>query len=395
MMGDVRAGYDGSWLFTDRWGRTWRVFAGEHLTHLSSTSASVDGLAGLLEETLSPWERGNSEDVLRWLAVHEAVVGASFDGFDLSDPSQPLPAHVGERLREDLFRAFEWRQLRCELVQPAGGVPHDRPDLPDEPPAPPDVRLAPYELVIVDETDRPLADLEVRLATPSGEMVLTTGADGAVRTDAVAGTASAVLVGRSRLRAALSGRERSPRRTRSFDPNVHVRSIKRAAEPIDVPSGKPQKLMIATRFDFYDIGHAPSWGDLVLVSDGPWSFEDAGDDSGLSLFQAHADGTGAEARVISELEPAKEYVPPRVDDLPIGAQPDDTEPPPAPDPTWLDAPIDAIHDALVRADFDFLLEFLRSLPVDRPPVDATLPPPIVESLLFAKNLAEVSIEDAT
>ncbi|MCL2723839.1 MAG: hypothetical protein FWD69_05320 [Polyangiaceae bacterium] len=111
-----------------------------------------------------------------------------------------------------------------------------------------------------------------------------------------------------------------------------------AVQPVKIPSGKPQTLMIATRFDFYDVGHAPSWGDLALANRDSWSFVDSEDDSGLSLFQAHADGSGTAVRIACKLEPKT---------------------------TWLKAEIDAIHQAMIRADFKFLTDFLGKLSVDR------------------------------
>ncbi|MCL2724409.1 MAG: PAAR domain-containing protein [Polyangiaceae bacterium] len=208
-----------------------------------------------------------------------------------------------------------------------------------------DKTIVPYELILVNEREQPLANVRVLLETPSGEEVCVTGADGAARTRGVAGTAIARVLDPASLRQALSGSEKLPRYTRAkLDENVQIRALTNATKPVKIPSGKPQTLMIATRFDFYDVGHAPSWGDLALANRGSWSFADSEDDSGLSLFQAHADGSGAAVKIACKSEPST---------------------------TWVEAKIDAIHQAMERADFKFLNNFLEKLPIDRKPDSTT------------------------
>jgi len=223
----------------------------------------------------------------------------------------------------------------------AGQDEQSAPWTPQRDPEAPDKELVPYELILVNEREQPLANVRVLLETPSGEEACVTGADVAARTQGVAGTAIARVLDPASLRQALSGSEKMPRCTRArLDENVQIRALGNAAQPVKIPSGKPQTLMIATRFDFYDVGHAPSWGDLALANRGSWSFVDSEDDSGLSLFQAHADGSGTAVRIACQSEP---------------------------NTTWFEAEIDAIHQAMIRADSKFVLDFLKKLPVDREP----------------------------
>jgi hypothetical protein len=271
-----------------------------------------------------------------------------------------LPREVERALD---FAVFAGSLQIEELPEPRYDIPLPE-EPPEPPPNPPVEKLAPYKLVVVDENERPLAGIDVRWSTPSGETLVTTGGDGAASTEAVAGVAAASIALRAPLREALAGHETAPRRTQAVDKKVHVRTLAQATDPVEVPSGEPQTVMIVTRFDFYDVGHAPSWGDLVLARTGPWAFEAADDEMGLSLLRAHADGSHAEVRIVVQKNSGDTMAN------------EDARTSTSSEATWFDARVDNLQKAVVRRDFDHLIDFLTSLPMDRQPgKDAPLPPP--------------------
>ncbi len=243
-----------------------------------------------------------------------------------------------------------------------------------------------YEIVVVDELEAPVAGVKLTMTTPLGTVTKTTGADGLARVDdAPRGMGSVSVASTAAVRDAFTGREKGTRRMRPL-PSVGdwvFRTLSRLGGAIPLPSGKRRRLMIVTRTDVYSAGDLPTWGDLRVADEGPWELLSR-PDAGSVRLHVHADATGRTPKILGEAAEPSDFAPP---DDERSSEPASLAP-----PEWSTMDTGTLHDALFDRNLDHALGLISALPVD-PPADAdTPPPPIVEGLLFAGNLASLAVE---
>lgn len=279
-----------------------------------------------------------------------------------------------------------------------GSLPGPGPALPDrpktavvdEPPAPkpkptPEEATGSYEIVVVDEFEKPIRGLGLTISTPAGTTEAWTDADGRVRIDtAPPPTASAWVTRPPEIASLLAGRERGPRREAKLPEGEawHIRTPTDLSQTIVLPEGKPQKLMIVTRTDLTHHAARSPWTGHALAEGGPVALEE-----GDPVFVAmSSDATAAEAVVQaratkpgspSGTEPTRGAAEP-----PEGGKPGSGE--------WLRAGVDGLHDALFQGAFDTVFQILESIPLDPPRPTPEAPDPAEEQRAFEEASADLA-----
>ncbi|WP_437800501.1 LysM peptidoglycan-binding domain-containing protein [Sorangium sp. So ce693] len=226
---------------------------------------------------------------------------------------------IGVRLRQALQRG-ELVAFR-EACTPASFVPRGvgaKTPEPRQPPLEAPATLSFYEITLLDELDAPIAGVRFSMRTPAGTFTRTTDAGGVARVDDLPpGIGNASVVGLAELQESLKERERKPRRTAPPPDGDawHIRTLARALDPITVPSGERQYLMLVTRTDVFAL--VAGWERLSLAdAAGPWTFH-GGTETVLSL---HADSAERKVQVLGQPFSLPEFLPPKNDPLPGEAE---------------------------------------------------------------------------
>lgn len=226
---------------------------------------------------------------------------------------------IGVRLRQALQRGelVAFREARTPASFVPRGVGAKTPE-PRQPPLEAPATLSFYEITLLDELDAPIAGVRFSMRTPAGTFTRTTDAGGVARVDDLPpGIGNASVVGLAELRESLKERERKPRRTAPPPDGDawHIRTLARALDPITVPSGERQHLMLVTRTDVFAL--VAGWERLSLAdAAGPWTFH-GGTETVLSL---HADSAERKVQVLGQPFSLPEFLPPKNDPLPGEAE---------------------------------------------------------------------------
>jgi hypothetical protein len=244
-----------------------------------------------------------------------------------------------------------------------------------------------YELVVVDEAEKPLAGLDIAVTTPAGTTTETTDQDGRIQVQGPPENASAYVKSPDQIAGILAGKEKQKRRTQPLpegDP-WHVRTPTDLSDTIILPKGKPQKLMIVTRTDLAHHAYASSWSGHKLTEGGPYVMERRDP----VQIQMASDATAAQAVVVAR--PATQAGGATGTERSTEALPGAPRETPETEPEWLRTVVDSLHDALFKKRFDVVFAILSSIPLDppRPPLPV-LPPPEAEKAAYDAALAQLA-----
>ncbi|MCC6523978.1 MAG: hypothetical protein IT373_15065 [Polyangiaceae bacterium] len=312
---------------------------------------------------------------------------------------------------EEVLTALERRRLRVFQgadFRGGGTAPGPEPQRPTVPPDPPGHRpersLSFYEICVVDERDSPIEGLPLRLATPAGVTTRRTDAAGRVRVaEAPPGFGAASCAEPESFAELTRGWQSRPRRRWPLPvgPDWHVRTPRSLREPVVLPDAVPQRLMIVTRTD---VTHqSASWthtaAALRLADPAAPAALEQGAMVRLSL---HADASAAHAVVLATSRAVASIEPQPVPASAFGgtgsasavsmvapwpARSDSDGTP------WLDAPIDAMHEALFAGRFEEVWPLLWRIPAEphrSPP--RVWAPPSAELALLAILCAAVRMD---
>lgn len=244
-----------------------------------------------------------------------------------------------------------------------------------EKPVQPKPLLSFYEIMVVDEMEKPIVGADVRMITPAGGSVQQTDAGGRVRVDqAPPGLGSAQIVSARQLAECMRGHEHTARREDPLprDEPWTIQIPSRLARTVTLPDGLPQKLMIVSRVDVYTSKNPNRWSDAQLAdaAKGPWTLKSTKHELWLEL---HSDGLRRTAILTG---------PTLVPETPGGVS--------LPPEEWLRLDVDALHEALFDGDFATAARMLVPLEGDPPgPPDPPPPPLAPAQIAFDEASADV------
>ncbi|WP_394845018.1 hypothetical protein LZC95_49200 [Pendulispora brunnea] len=355
------------WRITDAFQREWRLWLAPadertRATHTSRWDMPGEPFFHLIPQAFSPSGARDDEVARDLLSIYDALTGSRM--------SEALPRPTADRRRllrnfapelsRVLYTALESGTLRYERVE----VPWPFPEKDEKPSSrrdgPPAKESTTYQLRLLSELDRPISGLVVLVNADGAQRKIASDGAGVVKwTEAPAGGAIAQIHDVEQLRRAFEGRERTSRRTTPLpeQPDIHIRTMSSATEPIELREDELQTLLLITRTDLTHAGRACEWGKPSCATKGPWLFDS---DVKVPLLRVHCDGSSREVAITGAMPPG----------VARGVEASD---PPSP-PTWLASSLEAMHDALVRGDLDTALRFLEGLPplppdVEEPPAD--------------------------
>ncbi|WP_437277702.1 LysM peptidoglycan-binding domain-containing protein [Sorangium sp. So ce375] len=179
-----------------------------------------------------------------------------------------------------------------------------------------------YEIIVLDERDVPIVGVKIVVSTPLSTATHITDGSGRVRvSDAAPGFGSARIEDKIDLAKAMQGHENRPRRSRPLPEGEgwHIRLPTRLHEPIILPDGEPQRLMIVTRTDIVYAFQSADWENLYVAKDAvPAHLRQDKQTHHLAL---HANALDAVAIVYEKVAETKPITPSRVAPPPSATSP--------------------------------------------------------------------------